>query len=245
MPSHTNTSPITIRLPPLLPLSGHLSNACSPALCASPCCTLPSQAPPQLLVPQEAQGVTILTPLLRGCGAKAGPTLVMAPDKTLVQVGRSPVQHSAYLLAWLSTSRSCSGFLELLCCSGVLGSAGCWVGTAGSPWPSLRAPGLPCQASSPSLVTTFFSQPAKSLWKNQHPYGASAMGPALAHLLQTDTCFRGLGRFLSQMRWEGLPKRSPLRPPPVGQFLSLSAVPTRTHNDFQEVLTQSSPRLKQ
>lgn len=92
----------------------------------------------------------------------------MGPDKSQVQAGRSPAQSGPYLLAWLSTSRCWSGFLGLPCCSGLLGSAGLWVGAAGSPWSSCWAPGLPCQAS-PTLVTTFSSSKSAKVLRENKP----------------------------------------------------------------------------
>lgn len=94
------------------------------------------------------------------------------------------------LLPWLSRSMNGSG-LGLLCRFEVLGSAGCWVGAAGSPSSPLGVPGLSCQAS-PTLAATFFSsEPAKALRKNEHPYGVSAVGPVLAHPMYTDVTSRG------------------------------------------------------
>ena len=122
---------------------------------------------------------------------------------------RGPAQHNPYLLAWLSSSTSCSGLLGLPCGSGVLGTAGCWEGAAGSPWPPLRAAGFSCQVS-PTLAATFFSsEPAKVLRKSKHPYGANALGPVLLYPLPADVTSSGYSGLLFQKMGKRRPQHGP------------------------------------
>lgn len=140
----------------------------------------------------------------------------MAPDKVSAQAGRGPAQHNPYLLAWLSSSTSCSGLLGLLCGSGVLGDAGCWEGAAGSPWPPLRAVGFSGQVS-PTLAATFFSsEPAKVLRKNKYLYGASALGPVLLYPMLVD----GTSCGHSGLFFQDGEEKSPVWPPPHRQSVS-------------------------
>lgn len=117
--------------------------------------------------------------------------------RTLKKPWLEQQEPSSYLLAWLSSSMSCLGLLGLLCHSGVLGSADCWLGAVGSPWPPLGTPGLSCQVSA-SLVTTFFSsKTGKALRKNECPYGAGVVELVLAHPLHTDVISCGHSGLLS------------------------------------------------
>lgn len=148
------------------------------------------------------------------------------PDKMPAWTGRSPAQRSSYLPAWLSSSRSCLGLLGLLCHSGVLGSAGCWVGAAGSPWPPLGAPGLSFQVS-PSLVTAFFSKPVKALRKNECPYGAGAVELVLAHSLHADVISCGHSGLLS---WRAGQRGAQHRPHVGEQSASSSGGPQHRYS---------------
>lgn len=60
--------------------------------------------------------------------------------------GQQPASASSYLVR-LPSLVCCSDLLGLLCGSGVLGSASCWVATARSPWQPCGGSGVSCQAS--------------------------------------------------------------------------------------------------